>query len=317
MENQFASFREKVVVTGGAGFIGSYIIEEFLNKGYRVKVLDDISTGSLGNLRPYGGSLYYELFTGSINDVDLLTHIIQDAKYVFHMAAFNSVERSIKNPQKAHEVNATGTLNVLNVSRECGVKKVVYASSSAIYGDSRSLPVTESQLPKPLTPYAATKLAGEYYCRIFNTVYGLPTVSLRLFNVYGPRQSAKSRYAAVVPKFISTVAKGQAPVIQGDGNQTRDLVFVQDVLRAMIMAAESDASGVFNICSGKETSINDLAGLVLDLMGSQGLEPVHEAARSGEITRSVGDFDLARQAFGYEPSFSLKEGLKATIDALG
>ena len=219
--------------------------------------------------------------------------------------------RSIENPIASHEVNLTGTLNVLIAARDNAVKKVIYASSSSVYGDTQTLPKKEDMLPAPQSPYAVTKLAGEYYCQVFHRVYGLPTVCLRYFNVYGSRQNPCSQYAAVIPGFIRKVFQRKSPIIFGDGEQTRDFTFVEDAAEATILAAESNASGIFNIGRGESTSINQLAELIIGLVGKV-VEPIHEESRSGDIKHSLADISRAR-AFGYEPKYSLEEGLRETI----
>jgi len=301
---------KKVIVTGGAGFIGSHLAESLADRGYHVIILDDLSTGKMANVEPLLKKTNVELVRGSITDLSLLQKLFQGVNYVFHQAAISDVPRSIENPLASHEVNTTGTSNVLLAARDNGVKKVIYASSSAIYGDSPILPNKEDMLPNPQSPYAVTKLAGEYYCRMFHQVYALPTVCLRYFNVYGPRQSSTSQYAAVIPRFIREVSQGNPPIIFGDGEQTRDFTFVKDTVVATIMAAESDATGIFNIGGGEKVSINRLAELIIGLVGNS-VEPIHEEPRAGDIRHSLADISQLR-TFGYEPNFSLEEGLRKT-----
>lgn len=318
-----------VAVTGGAGFIGSHLVEELLKRRYRIVVLDDLCTGKLENIRPLTkgeGTCTQdntgeespnsaEFVRGSITDLPLLREVFRGIDYVFHQAAIPSVPRSIENPQASHEVNATGTLNVLLAARDNGVRKVIYASSSSVYGDTPILPKTEDMPPDPQSPYAVTKLAGEYYCRAFHRVYDLPTVCLRYFNVYGPRQDPDSQYAAVIPGFIRRALDSSSFIIFGDGKQTRDFTYVKDVVDVNILAAESDASDVCNIGRGERVSINTLAHLVIELVGNS-IEPVYNEPRPGDIMHSLADISRARQ-FGYNPKHSLEQGLRATIAAMG
>jgi UDP-glucose 4-epimerase len=316
------------IVTGGAGFVGSHLAQELLERRYKVVILDDLSTGKLENISVLDviagrGSEHseeaakqapVEFVRGSITDLPLLKRLFRDVDYVFHQAAVLSVPRSIEHPLAAHEANITGTLNVLLAAKDSGVEKVIYASSAAVYGDTPTLPQMEDMFPDPQSPYAVTKLAGEYYCRVFHRVYGLPTVCLRYFNVYGPRQDPASQYAAVIPVFIRRALDNRPPVIYGDGEQTRDFVFIKDVVNASILAAESNAAGVCNIGTGQRVSINRLAGLVIRLAGSSA-EPEHQEARPGDIKHSLADISRAGQ-FGYSPRCDLETGLRETIAAV-
>ncbi len=243
---------KKVIVTGGAGFIGSHLAERLVGQGYQIVILDDLSTGKMGNIKELLNNDNVEFVQGTVTDLSLLKRLFKDAYYVFHLAAIPSVPRSVENPQASHEVNVSGTLNVLLAAGENSVKKVIYASSSSVYGDTPTLPKKEDMIPHPLSPYAVTKLAGEYYCQVFHKVYKMPTVCLRYFNVYGPRQDPNSQYAAVIPRFIKRDSEGSPPIIFGDGEQTRDFTFIKDAVEANILAAESDACGVFNVGSGGE-----------------------------------------------------------------
>jgi UDP-glucose 4-epimerase len=303
----------KAIVTGGAGFIGSHLAEELVGRGYQVTILDDLSTGKRENIEPALSRENVEFIEGSITDLPLLQRLFQDANYVFHLAAVPSVPRSIDSPLASHEGNITGTLNVLLAARDNGVKKVIFASSSSAYGDTPTLPKREDMTPNPLSPYAVSKLAGEYYCQVFSQVYGLPTVCLRYFNVYGPRQDPDSQYAAVIPQFIKLLSEGKPPVIFGDGRQTRDFTFVKDAVEANILAAQSDACGLFNISGGKSITINQLADLVIKLVGnSNKIKPIHQKPRPGDILHSLADISKAK-VFGYEPKYSLEAGLAETI----
>lgn len=301
----------KVVVTGGAGFIGSHLAECLAKKSYHVVILDDLSTGKINNLEPLLRKGNVELIQRSVTELPLLGKLFQGADYVFHQAPMPSMLLSLDNPQASHQVGITGTLNVLLAARDSGVKKVIYASSSAVYGDSPIQPLREDMLPSPQSPYAVTKLAGEYYCQVFHHVYALPTVCLRYFNVYGPRQDPESPYASVIPRFISRVSQGSPPVILGDGEQTRDFTFIGDTVGANILAAESDAIGVFNIGGGESVTINQLARLIIGLLGSS-VEPVYGELRPGDIRHSLADISKAN-TFGYEPKCNLEAGLENTI----
>jgi len=302
---------KKVVVTGGAGFIGSHLAEELARRGYQVNILDDLSTGRLKNIENLLRERGAEFIQGSITNLTLLRELFRDVKYVFHQAALSSVPRSIEDPLIANEVNIKGTLNVLMAARENRVGKVVYASSSSVYGDALTSPQGEDMPPNPLSPYALTKLAGEYYGNIFRQVYDLPTVCLRYFNVYGSRQDPQSQYAAVIPAFIERISQNLPPVIFGDGEQSRDFTFVQDVVRANILAALNDARGVYNIGSGKSVTINQLAKAILDLMHKD-LRPIHEEPRPGDPRHTLADISKAR-SFGYESVWTLEDGLRETV----
>lgn len=327
---------KKVLVTGGAGFIGSHLAYELVRRGYHVTILDDLSTGkreniaalinptnSTNRLLPQQARVKTrvsptkqgnaDFVQGSVTNLPLLQETFREVDFVFHQAAIPSVPRSIKDPRSSHEANITGTLNVLLAARENNVKKVVYASSSSVYGDTPTLPKKEDMLPDPQSPYAVTKLAGEYYCQAFREIYGLPTVCLRYFNVYGPRQDPNSQYAAVVPMFINRVSRKKAPIIFGDGEQTRDFTFVKDVVEANILAVTSDAMGVFNIGKGGRTTVNRLAEIIIQSVGSN-VAPIHGEPRPGDVKHSLADISRA-EAFGYNPKYSLKEGLKQTVSS--
>lgn len=304
----------KLVITGGAGFIGSNIAEELLKENENeVIIVDNLSTGKMANLRKFNRGTNINFVRGSITDLNLLKVVFKGVDYVFHQAAIPSVPRSIKDPIASNNANVNGTLNVLVAAKDCDVKKVVYASSSSVYGDTPELPKREDMTPNPLSPYAVTKLLGEYYCNVFNDIYGLKTVSLRYFNVYGPRQDPYSDYAAVIPKFINRVSENKPPVIYGDGEQTRDFTFVKDVVRANILAAKSDAEGVYNIANGNRISITALANMIMALIGND-LTPAHDDPREGDVKHSLADISEAKKNLGYEPAYSLEEGLRRTIE---
>lgn len=300
---------KRAVVTGGAGFIGSHLTEALTAQGYQVTVLDDLSSGKLSNIKSCRSKVRLE--KGSITDLPLLKSLFKDKDYIFHLAAIPSVPRSIENPLPSHEVNVSGTLNVLVAAAQNKAKKVIYSSSSSVYGDTPTLPKNEEMKPSPLSPYAVGKLAAENYCQVFSAVYGLPTACLRYFNVYGPRQDPKSQYAAVIPRFISCALAGKPPVIFGDGEQTRDFTFVKDVAMANILAAGSKMTGVFNISRGESVTINQLIGMISKLTGNK-IKPVHQAERTGDIKHSLADISKAR-AFGYDPKYDLKTGLTETL----
>ena len=305
---------EMVLVTGGAGFIGSHLVEELVQRGYRVTILDDLSTGKLENIENFLNKGSADFVKGSITDLSLLQKLFQGAHYIFHLAALPSVPRSIENPLASHQVNLTGTLNVLLAARDNSIKKVVYSSSSSVYGDTPTLPKREDMPPNPQSPYAVNKVASEYYCQVFYQVYGLPTVSLRYFNVYGPRHEPNSPYAAVIPRFIKMVTEGRPPVIFGDGEQTRDFTFIKDTVEAIVIAAESSTTGIFNVGSGERLSINHLAELVINLVGNT-VKPNHCKPRPGDISHSLADISRIK-ALGYEPKYNIEEGLKETIASL-
>jgi UDP-glucose 4-epimerase len=307
---------KKVIVTGGAGFIGSNLTDLLLERGYQVTIVDNLATGRLDNIRHLLDKKKVEFVKGSVASLPLLRKVFSGAEYVFHQAAIPSVPRSIKNPRASHNINATGTLNVLLAARDNGVKKVIYASSSSVYGDSVTLPKQEDMTPNPLSPYAISKLTGEYYCTVFHGIYGLDTVCLRYFNVYGPRQDPNSQYAAVIPKFITGVMAGQSPVIFGDGEQSRDFTFVRDVAEANIRAAESKATGVFNIGRSERVTLNHLAHLIIGLVGNNNIQPVYDEPRAGDIKHSLADITKAA-AFGFQPEYNLEKGLKETARAFG
>lgn len=301
---------KKAVVTGGAGFIGSHLAEELARRGYQVIILDDLSTGKKENIEGLIGDKV-DFVQGSVVDLPLLQELFHKIDFVFHLAAIPSVSRSLENPLASHSVNITGTLNVLIAAGDNKVEKVVYASSSSVYGDTPTLPKKEDMPPNPQSPYAVTKLAGEYYCRVFEQVCNLSTVCLRYFNVYGPRQDPNSQYAAVIPKFISRVFEERPPIIFGDGEQTRDFTFVKDAVKANTLAAASNAKGVFNVGTGNRISINDLVKLITRLL-AKGAKSIYEDPRRGDIRHSLADISKARQ-IGYNPQYSLEEGLKETI----
>jgi UDP-glucose 4-epimerase len=302
----------RYLVTGGAGFIGSHLSEALVDDGHEVVVIDDLSSGRMENIRKLVDASSFTYHAGSITDLPFLRRHVREFDGVFHQAAFVSVPRSIEDPILNHEVNITGTLNILSAARDAGVQKVVLASSAAVYGNLPGLPKREDMPVDPQSPYAVAKLTGEYYGKLFSELYGLETVSLRYFNVYGPRQDPRSDYAAVIPKFIHRLANLEPPVIFGNGEQTRDFVFVRDVVQANIRAMQNGACGIFNVASGVQTSVNDLADVLCHLFRYP-YKPLHVPGRSGEVKYSVADISRAMTAFGYRPDYSLERGLRAML----
>jgi nucleoside-diphosphate-sugar epimerase len=305
----------RYLVTGGAGFIGSNIVEELVARGERVKVLDNLLTGKVANLEAVRSAV--EFVQGDIRDLDFLRRAVDGVDYVIHQAALPSVPRSVQSPIESHECNATGTLNVLVAARDAGVKRVVYASSSSVYGNSPTLPKREDMPTSPMSPYAVNKLTGENYCRAFTLVYGLPTVSLRYFNVFGPRQDPTSQYAAVIPAFISHILEGERPTIYGDGTQSRDFTYVRNVVEANILActAERAVGEAMNIALGDRVSLLELVDKINAILGTT-IEPIFEPERPGDVKHSMADVSKARDLLGFEPLVSFDEGLKRTIEYL-
>jgi len=302
---------KKIVVTGGAGFIGSNLAWSLCNEN-EVVVVDNLSTGRIENIAPIINSKKIRFIKGSVTDLQLMKGTLTGVDIVFHEAAIPSVPRSIADPFLSNEAGVTGTLTALLAARDCGVKRFVYASSSSVYGDTPTLPKHEEMPMNPISPYAATKVASETYCRLFNELFGLSTISLRYFNVFGPRQDPTSQYAAVVPRFISRAMSGEDLIVYGDGLQTRDFTYVQDAVRANILAAEDSSSGSYNIASGKQITIRELASTILGIANSKA-SVKYDAPLSGDIRHSLADITKARKAFGYAPSYSIQQGLKETV----
>ena len=302
----------KVLVTGGAGFIGSHLVRALTRRGDDVRVLDDLSSGSRANLADVAGQL--EMIEGSILDERALDHAVEGADVIFHEAAIPSVPRSIVAPVASHQANATGTLMVLEAARRRGVRRVVYAGSSSAYGETPTLPKVETMPTAPLSPYAVSKLAGEHYCQVYHRAYGLETVVLRYFNVFGPRQDPASQYAAVIPRFITAMLAGQPPTIFGDGKQSRDFCYIDNVVEANLRAADAvEAAGkVFNVACGVATDLNTVVRLIGEALG-QKVEPRHEAPRAGDIKHSLADITQARAILGYGAKVDFVEGLRRTI----
>lgn len=302
----------KYVITGGAGFIGSHIVESLAQRNDEIVILDNLFSGKLENISPFLSQTDVSFVKGSVTDLPLLKDIFDGADGIFHEGAIASVPRSIANPVATNEANVTGTLNVLVAARDCGVKKVVFASSSSVYGNTPTLPKREDMSPNPLSPYAVSKFTGEQYLRVFYEVYGLNTVALRYFNVFGPRQDPKSEYAAVIPKLITAILNHQSPTIFGDGGQTRDFSYVKDVVQANIRAMESNAQGVFNVAYCKRIDLNELAAIIMEICGIT-VSLTYEPARAGDVRDSLADITRAQQVFGYSPQYTVRSGLLETV----
>ncbi len=303
----------KVLVTGGAGFIGSHLVEGLLARGDAVRIFDDLSSGRREHLEGPGGDL--EVVLGDVRDLDALRGAARGCDAVLHEGALPSVKRSVEDPRLAHDVNATGTLNVLVAARDVGVRRVVFASSSAVYGESAALPKVETMPPEPVSPYAAQKLAGERYCAIFHGLYGLETVALRYFNIFGPRQDPRSEYAAVVPRFVTALLRGQRPTVFGDGEQSRDFTYVANVVAANLRALEAPAAALgraFNVACGERYTLNALLDAIRRETGRD-LAATYEAPRPGDIRHSQAGIELARAVLGYEPAVSFEEGIRRTV----
>jgi nucleoside-diphosphate-sugar epimerase len=303
------------LVTGGAGFIGSHLVDRLLAEGWRVRLLDDFSSGREANVAHLNG--HTELLRGDLRDRTLLGRALAGVEVVFHQGAVPSVPRSVAEPERTNDVNVTGTLGVLEASRKAGVRRVVFASSSSAYGDTPVLPKVETMPPCPLSPYALQKYAGERYCQLFHRLYGLETVALRYFNVYGPRQNPKSEYAAVIPRFATACLAGESPLVFGDGEQTRDFTFVGDAVAANLLAADAPrAPGeVTNVAGGRRVSLNELLREIRALTGAR-VEARYQPARPGDVRDSLADLSRARELLGYEPQVDLRTGLARTIEHL-
>ena len=300
------------LVTGGAGFIGSSIARALADRGDRVRVLDDFSSGRRENLE---GLPQIEVVEGDILDADCLARAVEGVSVIFHEAAIPSVPRSISDPMPTNDTNVTGTLRVLQAARRSGASRVVYAASSSAYGDTPTLPKVETMPTAPLSPYAVSKLAGELYCRSFYHVYGLEAVCLRYFNVFGPRQDPKSQYAAVIPRFVTAALGRQTAIVHGDGEQSRDFCFIENVVSANLKAAEArDAPGrAFNIACGQAVSLNAVLNLLEQILGHR-IERRHDAAQVGDVRHSLADISSARAILGYEPRVDFREGLQRTVE---
>jgi nucleoside-diphosphate-sugar epimerase len=301
------------LVTGGAGFIGSHMVEELIRQGESVRVLDNLSTGHIENLASVRGKI--DFHQADIRDCDSIRPLFAGVDYVIHLAALASVPRSMEDPVETTLVNLNGTLHVLLAAREAPVKRVVMAATCAAYGDNPVLPSVETHLPQPLSPYALTKLADEYYGQIFNRYFGLEAVSLRFFNIFGPRQDPSSPYSGVLSLFIAGYLRGAAPTIFGDGEQSRDFTYVSNVVDATLLASQSaDAAGkVINVGTGTSSTLNQTITLLNTILGVE-VRPNYAAARPGDVRHSTADISLARATLGYEPKVSFEQGLRRTID---
>ncbi|NDJ54064.1 MAG: SDR family oxidoreductase [Chloroflexi bacterium] len=305
----------QMLVTGGAGFIGSNLVEKLVTDGHQVRVIDNLSTGRLSNLADLLDQI--TMIEGDFRDAGQISEAARDVEVIFHQGALPSVPRSIEDPLLSHDVNVTGTLQVLLAARDLGVRRVVLASSSSVYGDQDpNIPKVETMTPKPISPYAVNKLADEYYAQVFYQVYGLETVCLRYFNVFGPRQDPNSAYAAVIPKFIDLYVQDQPPTIHGDGEQTRDFSYIANVVAANFLAAsrpaDQVAGQVFNVAQGGRTSLNELATQLKRLTGAT-VDAVHGPPREGDIKHSWADIDKAIEKLAYDPEISFSDGLEQTV----
>jgi nucleoside-diphosphate-sugar epimerase len=301
------------LVTGGAGFIGSQLTNELVKKCDRVTVIDNLSTGRLENLSEIMDDI--EFIRGDIRDIDILKKLFKGVEVVFHQAALPSVPRSVKDPIASNASNIDGTLNVLVASRDAGVKRVVCAASSSAYGDTEVLPKTEDLPGNPLSPYAVTKYVGELYSNVFSRIYGLETVCLRYFNVFGPKQDPNSQYAAVIPKFIIAMSKGESPHIYGDGEQSRDFTYIDNVVQANLLAASApDVSGeMFNVACGERYTINGLVDNLNEIFGTS-IKPIYDPPRTGDVRHSMASIEKANKLFGYRPVVTFQEGLRRTVE---
>ncbi len=302
------------LVTGGAGFIGSHIAAALIDRGARVRIIDDLSTGYRQNVEDVGGDI--DFIQASLTDRQAVRRALADVEWVFHEAAIPSVPRSVAAPEETHEASVNATFSLLLAARDQKVRRLVYAASSAAYGDQPELPKREDMRPDPLSPYAVAKLVGEYYCRVFSRVYGLDTVSLRYFNVFGPRQDPGSQYSGVISRFIDAALNAKQPTIYGDGEQSRDFTYIANVVDANLKAAESDSAvgQVINIANGERVTINEVFEMVKKLTGRANLEAEYAPPRTGDVRDSLADLSLARSLLGYTPQVGLEEGLRSTID---
>ena len=306
----------KFLVTGGAGFIGSSIVEDLLKRGYDVRVLDNFSTGSRKNISEFNSNI--ELLEGDIRSYHIVKKSVQGIDVILHQAALPSVPRSINDPITTNEVNVIGTLNLLDAAKDAGVEKFVFASSSSVYGDNPELPKYEGMIPNPLSPYAVSKLTGEKYCQVFANLYGMQTIVLRYFNVFGPRQDPNSQYSAVIPKFIKAIKENKKPIIYGDGKQSRDFTYVSNVVEANILAAfkECHTPLLMNCAMHGQITLNELVNRINDLTGNN-IEPIYCKPRLGEIKHSFADIDLIKKELNYSPSVSFLNGIGLTLTYQG
>lgn len=306
----------KCLVTGGAGFIGSNIAREALRRGHDVRILDDFSTGRRSNLDDIAGDL--DLLEGDLRSYETVSRAVEGVEVVFHEGALPSVPRSISDPVASNAVNVDGSVNILRAAHQAGCRRVLFASSSSIYGDAPEEVKSEDLPPRPLSPYAVAKMAAERYFQVFHRIYGLETVALRYFNVFGPYQDPDSPYSAVIPLFVKAFSQGRPPQIHGSGEQSRDFTFIDNVVNANFLAADAPGAPgmVMNVACGGSISVNRLASDISRMMGATGIEPVHGPRRPGDVMNSLADISLAREVLGYSPSVDFEEGLASTIGFL-
>lgn len=304
----------KVLITGGAGFIGSNLADELIRQGAKVTIIDNFSTGFRENLEEIKGD--FEFVEADLNDSDLLQKAIKDVEIVYHQAALPSVPRSVENPQETHEACVNSTFNLLLKAKENNVRRFIYAASSSAYGNQKTLPKVETMKPEPLSPYAVAKLVGEYYCSVFNEVYGMETISLRYFNVFGPRQNPSSFYSGVISRFIDSLMSGKQPVIFGDGEQSRDFTYIKNVVDANIKASQTGKGfgEVANTANGERISLNELLETLKKITGNEEVQAEYKDERKGDVKHSQADNSKAKEIFGYEKLVGLEEGLQHTID---
>jgi len=302
------------LITGGAGFIGSNIVKYLLQKGAHVRILDNFSTGKRDNIREFLSDSHLELIEGDLRNYQVVRQAVEDVDYILHQGALPSVPRSISDPVTTNEVNILGTLHVLEAAKEFKVKRTVYASSSSVYGDTETLPKIETMPIKPLSPYALAKYAGERYCQIYNQIYGLETVCLRYFNVFGPKQDPASQYSAVIPKFIKLIREIKRPVIYGDGHQSRDFTYVENVVRANILACEANnvQGQVFNVACGERTTLLRLVEAINCILKTD-VKPIFEKERIGDVKHSEASIEKAKELLHYKVVRRFEEGLELTI----
>jgi len=305
--------QERYLITGGAGFIGSNLAHALVEQDQFVRILDNFSTGNMANLESIKDKI--EIINGDIRYLNTVTEAVQDIDYILHQAALPSVPRSVITPLESNDVNVNGTLNVLYAAKEAKVKRLVYAASSSAYGDTPTLPKVETMKPNPLSPYAVNKLTAEHYCSVFTKVYGLETVAVRYFNIFGPRQDPNSYYSAVIPKFIKMFLNEQAPIINGNGSQSRDFTYIDNVISANLLACKApDAAGqVMNIACGDRIDLSELASELRALVGAK-VEATNGPERVGDIMHSLADIGLAQKLLGYEVKVPVREGLKKTVE---
>jgi nucleoside-diphosphate-sugar epimerase len=307
------SLTTKVLVTGGAGFIGSNLAEELIKQGAKVSILDNFVTGFRENLEEIKGD--FEFIEGDLNDDEKLREAIENVEIVFHQAALPSVPRSVENPLETHQSCVNGTFNLLLKSKENGVRRVIYAASSSAYGNQKTLPKVETMLPTPLSPYAGAKLMGEYYCQVFSRVYNLETICLRYFNVFGPRQNPSSQYSGVISRFIDSLMRGDRPVIYGDGEQSRDFTFISNVVNANIKASTTTKGigEVINTANGERVTLNELLNVLKKITDKEEIQADYQPERKGDVKDSQADNTRAKMWIEYEKIFNLEEGLRQTI----